>query len=42
MTFWVIYILVQISILVTALARFSQFFLKFRRRPAMVVSPVLE
>ena len=36
MTFWIIYILVQISILGTALGRFSQFIFSFRRRPTMV------
>ena len=36
MIFWVIYILAQISILGTALGRFSQFFFNFRRRPTMV------
>ena len=36
MTFWIIYILVQISILGTALGRFSQFFFNFCRRPTMV------
>ena len=34
MTFWIIYILVQI--LGTALGRFSQFIFSFRRRPTMV------
>ena len=36
MTFWIIYILVQISILGTALGRFSQFFKNFCRRATMV------
>ena len=36
MTFWIIYILVQISILGTALGRFSRFIFSFRRRPTMV------
>ena len=36
MTFWIIYILVQISILGTALGYFSQFFFNFCRRPTIV------
>ena len=36
MRFWIIYILVQISFLWTALGHFSQCFFIFRRQPAMV------
>ena len=36
MTFWIIYILVQISILGTALGRFSQFIFNFCRRRTMM------
>ena len=36
MTFWIIYILVQVSFSGTALGRFSQCFFIFRRPPTMV------